>query len=83
MRPRNALQQNGQPVVLRHEGPHRRLCRVQPGAHRARYMQARHYVSEANTLLYGQEKVAFGVAGYQEIDEPLHTKACVTWHVAM
>ena len=24
MRPRNALQQNGQPVVLLHEGPHRR-----------------------------------------------------------
>ena len=41
------------------------------------------HVSEANTLLYGQEKVAFGVTGYQEIDKPLNTKACVTWHVAM
>ena len=40
-------------------------------------------ISEANTLLHGQEAVAFGVAGYQGIDKRLDTKACVTWHVAI
>lgn len=40
-------------------------------------------ISEANTLLHGQDAVAFGVAGYQGIDRHLDTKAYVTWHVAM
>ena len=40
-------------------------------------------IGEANTLLHGQETVAFGDAGYQGIEKRLDAKARVTWHVAM
>jgi IS5 family transposase len=40
-------------------------------------------IAEANTLLHGQERVAFGDAGYQGIEKRPDAKAEVTWHVAM
>jgi IS5 family transposase len=40
-------------------------------------------IAEANTLLHGQESVAFGDAGYQGIEKRPDAKADVTWHVAM
>lgn len=40
-------------------------------------------IAEANTLLHGQESVAFGDAGYQGIGKRSDAKADVTWHVAM
>ena len=40
-------------------------------------------IAEGNTLLHGQETVAFGDAGYQGIDKRPDAKAHVTWHVAM
>jgi IS5 family transposase len=40
-------------------------------------------IVEANTLLHGQETVAFGDAGYQGVEKRPETKADVTWHVAM
>jgi len=69
--------------VLRHEGPHRRGCRVRPGAHRARHIRHVSDIGEGNALLHGQETVAFGDAGYQGIEKRPDAKADVTWHVAM
>ena len=40
-------------------------------------------IAEANTLLHGQESVAFGDAGYQGVDKRPDARADVTWHVAM
>ena len=40
-------------------------------------------IAEANTLLQGQESVAFGDAGYQGVDKRPDARADVTWHVAM
>ena len=40
-------------------------------------------VAEGNTLLHGQETVAFGDAGYQGIEKRPDAKPTVTWHVAM
>src|SRR5450759_304163 len=40
-------------------------------------------IAEGNTLLHGQETVAFGDAGYQGIDKRADAKPGVTWHVAM
>ena len=40
-------------------------------------------VTEGNSLLHGQESVAFGDAGYQGIDKRADARADVTWHVAM
>ena len=40
-------------------------------------------IAEANTLLNGQERVAFGDAGYQGIEKRPDANADVTWHVAM
>ena len=40
-------------------------------------------VAEGNSLLHGQETVAFGDAGYQGIEKRPDAKADVTWHVAM
>ena len=40
-------------------------------------------IAEANTLLHGQETVAFGDAGYQGVEKRPDAKAGVTWHVAM
>ena len=38
---------------------------------------------EANTLLHGEESIAFGDAGYQGIEKRPDAKADVIWHVAM
>ena len=40
-------------------------------------------IAEGNTLLHGQETVAFGDAGYQGIDKRLDAKTGVIWHIAM
>jgi IS5 family transposase len=40
-------------------------------------------IAEANTLLHGQVRVAFGDAGYQGIEKRPDAKADVSWHVAM
>lgn len=40
-------------------------------------------IVEANTLLHGQESVAFGDAGYQGVEKRSDSKADVTWCVAM
>jgi IS5 family transposase len=40
-------------------------------------------IAEGNTLLHGQESVAFGDAGYRGIDKRTDAKGGVTWHVAM
>ena len=40
-------------------------------------------VAEGNSLLHGQETVAFGDAGYQGIQKRPDANADVTWHVAM
>ena len=40
-------------------------------------------IAEGNTLLHGQETVAFGDAGYKGIDKRPGAKTGVTWHVAM
>jgi len=42
-----------------------------------------HDINEGNSLLHGQETVAFGDAGYQGIDKRPDAQADVTWHVAM
>lgn len=42
-----------------------------------------HDVTEGNSLLHGQEIVAFGDAGYQGIKKRPEANADVTWHVAM
>jgi len=40
-------------------------------------------IAEANTLLHGEEVLAFGDAGYQGIEKRPDSKAHVRWHVAM
>jgi IS5 family transposase len=40
-------------------------------------------IAEANSLLHGQESVAFGDAGYQGVEKRPDARADVTWHVAM
>jgi IS5 family transposase len=40
-------------------------------------------IAEANTLLHGQETVAFGDAGYQGVEKRPDARIDVTWHVAM
>ena len=40
-------------------------------------------IAQANALLHGQERVAFGDAGYQGIENRADTHADVAWHVAM
>ena len=42
-----------------------------------------HDVSEGNSLLHGEETVAFGDAGYQGVDKRADAKAEVAWHIAM
>ena len=42
-----------------------------------------HDVTEGNSLLQGEESVAFGDAGYQGIGKRPDANADVTWHVAM
>jgi IS5 family transposase len=40
-------------------------------------------IAEGNTLLHGDESVAFGDAGYQGIEKRADATPDVTWHVAM
>ena len=40
-------------------------------------------IAEANSLLHGNESIAFGDAGYQGIEKRPDAKADVIWHVAM
>jgi IS5 family transposase len=40
-------------------------------------------IAEANTLLHGDEALAFGDAGYQGVQMRPDAKADVTWHIAM
>ena len=42
-----------------------------------------HDIVEGNSLLHGQETVAFGDAGYQGIEKRPDAKADVNWHIAM
>jgi IS5 family transposase len=42
-----------------------------------------HDVTESNSLLHGQEVVAFGDAGYQGIEKRPDAKADIIWHVDM
>ena len=42
-----------------------------------------HDVVEGNSLLHGEETLAFGDAGYQGIDKRPDANAKVTWHIAM
>ena len=40
-------------------------------------------VTEGNSLLHGEETIAFGDAGFQGVEKRTEAKAGVTWHVAM
>ena len=40
-------------------------------------------IAEANTLLHGEEILAFGDAGYQGVEKRADAKEDITWHVAM
>ena len=40
-------------------------------------------IAEANTLLHGEEILAFGDAGYQGVEKRADAKEDVTWHIAM
>ena len=40
-------------------------------------------IAEGNSLLHGQETLAFGDAGYQGIEKREDAKTGVTWHIAM
>ena len=40
-------------------------------------------IAQANSLLHGQERIAFGDAGYQGMEKRSDVKADITWHVAM
>lgn len=40
-------------------------------------------VTEGNSLMHGEETVAFGDAGYQGIDKRPDARTGVTWHIAM
>jgi IS5 family transposase len=40
-------------------------------------------IAEGNTLLHGDETVAFGEAGYQGIERRASVTPDVIWHVAM
>ena len=40
-------------------------------------------IAEANSLLHGQESVAYGDAGYQGVEKRPDATKEVTWHVAM
>ena len=42
-----------------------------------------HDIVEGNSLLHGQESVAFGDAGYQGIEKRADAKPNIKWHVAM
>ena len=40
-------------------------------------------IAEANSLLHGEENVAYGDAGYQGVEKRPDATTDVTWHVAM
>ena len=40
-------------------------------------------ITEGNTLLHGEETVAYGDAGYQGIEKRPDAKTGITWHIAM
>ena len=40
-------------------------------------------IAEGNTLLHGEEWVAFGDAGYQGVEKRADATPDITWHVAM
>ena len=40
-------------------------------------------IAEANSLLHGQESVAFGDAGYQGVEKRADATKDITWHMAM
>jgi IS5 family transposase len=42
-----------------------------------------HDVTQGNSLLHGQESVAFGDAGYQGVDKRTDAKLGIKWHIAM
>ena len=42
-----------------------------------------HDIDEGNSLLHGEETVAFGDAGYPGIEKRTDAKSDVTWHIAM
>jgi transposase, IS5 family len=42
-----------------------------------------HDVTQGNSLLHGQESVAFGDAGYQGIEKRADAKPNIKWHIAM
>jgi transposase, IS5 family len=42
-----------------------------------------HDVTQGNSLLHGQESVAFGDAGYQGLDKRTDAKSGIQWHIAM
>jgi transposase, IS5 family len=42
-----------------------------------------HDVTQGNSLLHGQESVAFGDAGYQGIEKRTDAKTNIQWHIAM
>jgi IS5 family transposase len=42
-----------------------------------------HDIVEGNSLLHGQESVAFGDAGYQGIEKRADAKPNIKWHIAM
>jgi IS5 family transposase len=42
-----------------------------------------HDVTQGNSLLQGQESVAFGDAGYQGVEKRVDAKSGIQWHIAM
>ncbi len=42
-----------------------------------------HDVTHGNSLLHGQESVAFGDAGYQGVEKRADVKSGIKWHIAM
>lgn len=79
----HAPEQEGQAVVLRDEGAHRRGCGFRTGTYRLGTASHVSDISQAQSLLHGEEVVAFGDVGYQggeKREEYLETP--VTWQVA-
>ena len=80
-RPGDASDQEGQPVVLRHEGAYRGRCRQGPGAHggRHRSQRSRHRADGRSAARQGED--VFGDAGYNGVDKRPELKDCdVSWN---
>ena len=85
-RPGDAPDQEGQPVVLRHEGPHRRGCRVRAWCTRVRRHggQRQRRDQGPRRCCTARSTAAFADAGYQGVDKRAGGQAASsTWHVAM